>query len=500
MIRATGAFVLILCLAARAVAAPGPDFSRDESTAAAVGMLRRAVTPDRDGSHLPLLFALRQLRDPDLKSLFYQLAQSGDWQMQVHAVLGLGEIDPNHRVDPWLMTKIEPQAQEAVVATGLDLKLIGPDQITEILKWDKLSPSARLFLLAEQISLGQKTDPAEVAKLVGADDDNTAALAACLAAQLGDPAPLQAIPARLAKLNDNARDAVRLWLLEGVRRYHLVAAKGWVESVLSEPSLEPEVAYRAVFSLLGIDVDAGMKAWERQMGAQPSYQQRVRYGMVLLATGASVPVSAYDRLVKGSDDELVLKMAAVGRAISTGTDQSAALEELIDLSHMKSVEWAMDHLEEIPKEQAAAVYAHLIDRLGDKPSAQGDAIALAVRAVSKLFAIDPNDVLARLRAAPDDELLQQTILLGLFETDAQDVGKAAASLRRIGSGRADSLALLLMAKHLKGLSTEDVQKLGSIAGGGGRVSAILQVQAAWMYLKQTGQIEMTLASVFPKSK
>src|SRR5262245_38901373 len=52
-----------------------------------IGMLRQATTPQRDGSHLPLLFALRQLRDPDLKSLFLQITQQsgekGDWPVQV---------------------------------------------------------------------------------------------------------------------------------------------------------------------------------------------------------------------------------------------------------------------------------------------------------------------------------------------------------------------------------------------------------------------------------
>src|SRR5262245_4009222 len=66
----------------------------------AIRIMKRAASAQRDGGHLPLLFALRQLRDPDLKPFFTQLAQSDDWQIQVHAVLGLAEIDPSKRIDP----------------------------------------------------------------------------------------------------------------------------------------------------------------------------------------------------------------------------------------------------------------------------------------------------------------------------------------------------------------------------------------------------------------
>jgi HEAT repeat protein len=97
-----------------------------------VASLRKAVTAVSDGSNLPLLLALRQLHDPDLKPLFLQLAQSStDWQAQVHAVLALAEIDERNRVDAWLVTQVDPQAQEMIVANALDAKLIGSDQFAD---------------------------------------------------------------------------------------------------------------------------------------------------------------------------------------------------------------------------------------------------------------------------------------------------------------------------------------------------------------------------------
>jgi len=87
------------------------------------------------------------------------------------------------------------------------------------------------------------------------------------------------------------------------------------------------------------------------------------------------------------------------------------------------------------------------------------------------------------------------ILLGLFDSRAPAAGKAARRVKRIGYGRADSMALILIAKHTDRLSEKELQDLGVIASGG-RVSAVLQAQAGWLYLKHAGRLEHTLAVIF----
>ena len=95
--------------------------------------------------------------------------------------------------------------------------------------------------------------------------------------------------------------------------------------------------------------------------------------------------------------------------------------------------------------------------------------------------------------------MQQTILLGLFETRSLAVGEAASRLRRIGLGRADSLALLLIAKHSTNISDQDRRQIGAIASGGGRVSDVLQIQAAWLYLKHSDLLDHALSQVMTES-
>jgi hypothetical protein len=275
----------------------------------------------------------------------------------------------------------------------------------------------------------------------------------------------------------------------------LTACAEWVKSVLEERSLDRDSAYRAVFTLLTLDSDAGLKAWARVLGEQPTYQHRVRMGLVVLASGAAVPGATFDQLQASGGEELITRITAVGKTISSGGDPSEPLMQLLDLGHLKSTDWAMDYVKKLPDDQAARVYGHLIDRLATDDPTSGDWVSLAVQATSKLFEIDPDAVLQRLSAAKDDELQQQSILLGLFETTSPAAGEAAGKLRRIGSGRADSLAFLLMIKHSKTPTEQDKEQLGKIASGGGRVSEILQVQAAWIYLKQTNQLDSVMTAI-----
>jgi hypothetical protein len=470
-------------------------------TELSIDMLRRAVTPQADGSHLALLLALRQLRDPDLKPLFHQLAQLGEWQVQVHATLGLAEIDPQRQVDPFIVKRIAQPAQEAVVATALDSDLLPPETISKVLELDELHPMARLFLHAEQRATNQPPDAADLQRLAVSDDLHIAGFASALLAQTGDAAAFTAFQGKLAAQPARERAAVTMWLMDAARRYELTAMAPWINTVISGNDIERELAYRGTFALLMLDPAKGLSAWRKHLGEQPSFSRRVRCGTLLLACGKKAPAEAFDALgpASGEEEQLLVRIVEVGRAIVSNSDTSAALIALLDLGHLKTSLWAMEYLKELPPEQSRRVYEHLIDRLRETRPEWSEGIAQAVQATTRLFEIEPQAVLDRLRSAEDDSPVQQALLLGLFETTSPSAGEAAAAVPRIGSGRADSLALLLVAKHAKALDDEQKRQLGLIASGGGRVSEILQVQAAWLYLKHSGQTDQALAAVFARS-
>lgn len=481
---------LVLLLGLSATAQPTPD----DFFAASLRHLRRTVMAQRDGSHLPRLFALRQLRDPTLKPLFYQLAHHEEWQVQVHAVLGLAEIGPSHRIDPWLVTQTDQRAHEHLIANAIDMDLIGIEEIRQLLDWEELQPIPRLLLLGELMLAGEPLEQEAVSRLAAGANDRVACLASILLTRLGDDSALSVCGGRLGALPARDHNRHLLWMLEAIRQYHVTAAGPWVRQLLQQPGLDEDVAYWGLFTALVLDPDTGLPLWRARLGRNPSYRDQVRYGMLLLAAGKEIPSSAYDRLK--SEEELIRCIVATGTALSSGTDPASEFIALLDLGHLKTAAWAMDSLRELPAEQAAPVYEHLIDVIKSDRIGRAERNARAVEATARLFEIDPDRVISRLARTEDDSPGQEVLLLGLFNSRSPAAGAAAGRVRRIGAGRADSLALLLIARHADSLPEDDLRQLGMIAAGGGRVSEGLQVQAAWLYLKLTNTIDQALGRVF----
>ncbi len=485
-----GVFVALLACAVTSAAA-------DDYSEACIRQLRRVVISQRDGTHLPRLFALRQLDDPTLRPLFYQLAQRQEWQVQVHAILGLAEIDSSHRVDPWLVTQVDELAQEVLIANAIDMDLIGLEQVNELLAWTELQPMPRLLLMGELLLAGENPERETLSRLALSANLRIAGLASLFLAQLGENSALGAYNDRLAVLAGRERDRHMLWLLEAVRQYSLTAALAWVKQSLEGRDSNDDLAYWGALTVLALDPQGGVAIWNRLLGPTPTYRDQVKFGMLLLAAGTEVPSSAYERLT--DDSELIRRMVDVGRRLSANEDTADELIALLDLGHLRTAKWAMGILPDLPAEQATKVCLHLIDSVGDGNPGQADRISMAIEAVAKLSELAPDQAYQRLSAVKDDSLSQEVILLGLFESSAPEAGAAARSLRRIGAGRADSLALLLMARHADSLDGNDLRQLGMIAAGGGRVSEGLQIQAAWLYLNHTDAIDQSLGRVFEES-
>jgi len=470
-----------------------------EAVDASIRQLESAVRAQRSGKHLTLLFALRQLGTPSLRPLLYQLVQHQQWPVQVHAVLGLAELSDEGHVDPWLIRQMSPEGHEAVIATALDLELMQVEQINALLEHDELGAMPRVLLLAELVSMDEPARRPQIEKLCTHADIRVSALAAALMKQLGDASQFSAIRGRLDAMNARERRQYLTWLFEATRQYELDALLPWVRSTLDDQSLGDSEQFAGVFALAELGDPELMTYWSRCLGDQPRHVMRIRYALMLFTCAETVPMSAFDKL--GTDDPLLRQLAETGRAVRSGRSAVEELIALFDLDHLKSTEIALDHVKALPDGAAARVYGHLIDRINEDHAQRhhADRVAVAVQATRELFEIEPEAVLSRLAGAEDDSELQQALLLGLMDTTSPRAGKAASKVRRIGPGRADSLALLLMAKHTPALDDQQRRALGLIASGGGRVSDVLQIQAAWLYLQHTGNIEKALSRLFPRS-
>ncbi len=478
-------------LAMAAVAAP-PDRSLDAS----IRHLRAAVLPPADGGQPVLLSSLRQLRDPRMRSFLLQLAQHGDPRAKVHAILGLAEIDPSGHVDPWLISQLDnPDARYATIDTAIGLDLIDTPQMKELLGWDHLEPQARGLLLAEILARDEPVDREALAVLAAHSALDVSGLAACLLAQLGDNAALDAYRIRVDGEPDPTRDILLRVMWAAVRAYELTAVTDWVAETVEDDRLGPQAVAEGLSAVLVLDPERGVELWNRTLGADPSYSRMVRHAFLLLAAGPTVPASAYDRLP--ADDKLLSAMARAGRARSEESDVASSLIELVDLGHRGTMSWVMRVAKDLDDEQAKRLFTHVIDTIesGDPRSAQART-EVAFIAASRLFDIDAEAVIERLNRASDNSLTQEAILLGLLDAKSPAAGSAANHVDHTGFTRADSLAMILIAKHARQLTPAQLQQLGSIAAGGGQVSEMLRAQAAWLYLRHADMIEQAMVEVF----
>jgi hypothetical protein len=476
----------------------------DEFTEAAIRQIRLAAQAQRDGSHLSSLAALRQLRDPSLRPFFEGIIRNESWPMQVHAALALAEGSEGRKFDTSIFLHVAPEAQESIIATGLDLGLLDPKQLAEVLGSQNLVPMARLFALAELVSLKIEVDRAQLMELSKSEDPHISGLASALLAQLGDAKPFADFQAGFTSFTTPEQREQAVWLMEAFRRYKLTASAAWLKSLLAQPDLPNDMRGRAILTLLELEPEAGLQVWRKELERESSYQWRTRLGLLLLANAKSIPAETYDALRTEESEPLIEQIITAGKAAASGGDQVQPLCDLLLLGHSRTSEWVMSHLKDLPAERAAKVYEFILDRAIDPQTMQADSPALAIEAATKLFEMNPDSLLSRLQKAEDDGPGQQTMILGLLDVtksspDANAKAMAVVSkIRRIGSGKADSLVLLLIAKHSPTLSQADVLQLGRLAAGGGRLSDALQVQAAWLFLKHTGQIEKALTQVFAK--
>lgn len=497
--------VLIFALAASAMAGTRAKATTVDHAEAAIAHLRTAVNSQRDGAHLAMLFSLRQLSDPSLKPLFERLVDHQDWQVQVHAVLGLAEIHPTRQVTSALIGRLGPIAQEAVIASAIDLGLLGPEQIEKVLALEAVGDLPRLMLHAEMMLLGDGSNHERLRNLLDHDDLRVAGLTAMLLAETGDINAFAQFQSRFTKAAPRLQNIALSWLVDAARQYNITAASDWLRALYNDASISARDKQFIVLAAFEIDPTGNLDLWRDFLGQSPSYSQRVRSGFMLLAVGENAPVEAYVDLLRDSgDDELLVRMTAAGRALAMSEDPGGAMVELLDLGHPRTTEWVMSTLHQSGDRTAERVYRHLIERSEAEPAnlrgGQAERIGLAVTAAARLFALDPEWVVAKLLNSDTKPVVQQALLLGMFESDSPRAGEAAAALTVVGVGREASLRTLLIAKHAETLSEEDLRQLGIIAGGGGRVSEVLRTQAAWLYLKHTGETERAIERLLASSR
>jgi hypothetical protein len=496
-----GAILASGCCAASALAQSRPD-----PFEAAVRRLSDAVRPHRDGRHLELLASLRSLEDPALAPLFSRLTSSEDPAIQINGILGLAETSTERRIDPWLLSRLpSPAAQLQALNLAIGLELIDAPQMRTILESNDLDDAVRIALLAELISKGESIDASALSPLAASENQKVRAIAAMLLSQLtGEPSHFEAFLKEVEGLTGEEQRYAFLWLANDAGQYRLTAMLPWLESIgAAARGNDDELAAVAIESALLIDPARGAVMWRDHLAIDPSHGRRVAFGLILLdaAREVAIPAALFDEIRDGG--ELTERMADAGAMLAGDRMEGAPpLIALLSLDHWRSAADAAAAAKLLPPQDAADVYEAIIHRSFETSadvSVRGPREELAALAVPLLFEIAPSRIETILSAAPDDSREQEIILVGLLASNDARAGETARGIKRLGFGAADCLALLLIAKHAAspgGLEAAESRNLGILAAGGGRLSAGMAAEAAWLYIKHAGRVELAMSRLF----
>ncbi len=289
------------------VASANPDHSD-----AALRQLQDATTYQRSGQHLLNLAALRNLRDADLRPFFLQFAQHPEWTVQVHAVLGLAELSDEGVVDPWLVQQVAPSAREHLIAQALDDGLLKKEQMEELLAWPLLEPPPRLLLLADLRSLDpSKVDESMLKELASMTNLSVAMFASILTEE---KKIIKDATIRLRRAARTDRDKALHRTMQLIREYKVHEASDWLVSILRDNAvaLTDDERYWTLYSLLSIDVEKGIRIWNRSFSLKPNRAEQVRYLLVLLESGVVPTPEVLKRLKIDVEDPLLGLMARAG--------------------------------------------------------------------------------------------------------------------------------------------------------------------------------------------
>jgi len=208
-----------------------------DRTNAALKQLQTATSNQRSGQHLLNLAALRSLRDTDLRPFFSQFTQHTDWNVQVHAVLGIAELSEEQTIDPWLVQQLAPTARKYLIAQALADGLIKKEQMQTLLKWPPLEATPKLLLLTDLQALEDEITPLDL-KMVNELSNSTDLTVSMFASLLSENKNnIDRTTKQLRRATASDRDRSLQRTMQFIRQYHFASAAPWLVSLLEDGSV-----------------------------------------------------------------------------------------------------------------------------------------------------------------------------------------------------------------------------------------------------------------------
>jgi len=453
--------------------------------------LDRAVTPQPRNEHLLRLSALRALHDDRLVPLLVSLTDDDDPVIQVHALLGLAELSDDGRLDPARLISADPVAFESALAVGLQTDRLAVDDIRILLSDAATSPVARLWLLGALMEAEATVDPDEVAAVATDSDPHIAAMQAAQLAFLGRVEPLQAMTESLRQQPGDVEllDAAMEAMIQ-IRRLPSDAGMELARACL-QPSSPDGVRRFALLTLLEQQTSDAESLFCRELAATSRRRHLVDLSLLLLMTETPTPQVCRVQL---EQDTLLATLSHAATALAAdATTAGPELQGLIESGHRRTIAWVLEQCGEWEDDVAIPLLEAVLD-LSIETGIDSAIASHGVTSASLLLERAPDVFRKRLVEAKDDGDEQQLLLVALLQRPAPALADAVTSLRRIGIGQADVLALLVHARDQETIAPEDVASLKLIAASSTSSEAI-RTQAAWLAVRHSGLVDDVVASL-----
>lgn len=491
--------IISLALAAVLCLTPGlGGASVDDRFDEAVRALRKATTVRGTGEHILLLSSLRQLGDAELQPLFSSLSQVRNPTVQINAVLGLAELSRNRRIDPWKLSQIKDARFRALaIIQARDEDLIGPAELHEILAWPDLSEDLRVYVLLLLVSLGEAVDSSALTTLMTQGElPGTRAYAALALCHLGRPEGTDEALKALDALPPLVRDGALREMLGTVAYMKLRGAASWIRGLLAAGELGPTAESIALRTLLRLEPAGAAPLWQEHYRNADNVGHQVRLALMLLEQARSVPAELFSAPAAESN-ELLSALGTIGRLVASGQPAVEECIALISRRYPPASAWVIEHARTLEAPQASILYAAIIDDSIEEGAVLNDRLELARLASVELLRLD-RSALRRsldLARARQRRLTVESILSGALTAAIPEALALIEGIDSWVSTRSQSLALLIKARYVESMSEDELYRLGLVYRGGGSVTPAGEVQAAWLYLRRTGQQGQALAAV-----
>ena len=493
-------FIFVAAIAIVAWYAPSSHAlprENDHTVEAAADLLSQAMRMHRDNRQRDLIAALRGMRDPKMKPILIELAQAKHPHLQIQGLLGLAQIHPQREMDLVRIAGLdEAGVRVHCLSAAMDADLLPVHQMKELMAAPGTDVSTKLVLATQLVGLGQfqdgqLLDDARKSAIIG-----RRAIAGLLMMQLGQPDGLQPL-IELNQSDAREKELVQRTLLRKAFASGFDQAGPWAMTIVNEPDSERNTHALALMTALRLGTPGGVSAFLKQYEAAQDLAQRLRLGLVALQALPWTPDRVFEPLL-ADDNELLQKMGVAGRAVTRKSAIPDAILELARGQYKFTNQWllgyARQHASPIDRRE---ILRHAIFEAKIPPSDNLQVrLELTKSATAMLANVDSDFAVEILKPVIADRetgaTFKQVLLLGLNLSHGQSLDRVIAPTVTFTDHATQGLALVLRARHQSTLTDTQLDELSLLVRGGGPYPRPLRMQAAWLYLAHTGQIDVAI--------